>query len=101
MDKLILGYYNGYEITENDIIEIKKFIQKTPIKNLLSEKIVINGCLKGVLSEIGTADNYLIFVLYDYDYPTDIIVCFPVVDNIIVKDGFKIKKITRKVENLT
>ena len=101
MDKLILSYYNGYEITENDIIEMKNFIQKTPIEKLLSEKIVINGCLEGVLSEIGTVDNHVIFVLYDNGYTTDIIVCFPIVDNIIIKEGFKIKKIIRKVENLT
>ena len=100
MDKLILSYYN-YEITENDIIEMKKFIQKTPIEKITSEKIVINGCLEGVLSEIGTVDNHVIFVLYDNGYTTDIIVCFPIVDNIIIKEGFKIKKIIRKVENLT
>jgi hypothetical protein len=101
VDKLILSYYNGYEITKNGIIEIKKIIQKTPIEDLLSEKIVINGFLNCILIEIGTADNYVIFVLYDNDYPTDIIVCFPIVDNTIVKNGFKIKKIIRKVENLT
>lgn len=101
MDKLILNYYNGYEITENDITELKRKIMETSIKDLINKKITVNECIQGELMEIGTADNHVIFVLYDDGYTTDIIVCFPIVDKTIVKQGFKIKKIVRKVENLT
>lgn len=39
MDKLILNYYNGYEITENDITELKRKIMETSIKDLINKKM--------------------------------------------------------------
>ena len=100
MDNLILDYFNCYNITENDVIKLKRKIMETSIEDLTNKKIIVNEYIQGQLMQIGTAENYAIFVLYDDGYTTDFIVCFPIVDIMIVKDGFKIKKIIRKIENL-